>query len=262
MVLYQFKGERGNEKVDCGIGIDSEITENRPESIVLSFSAIDSEYRRIIEGTTTITPDSLYRITGKRGEIVVIHLPLEIPPLAGSILVAVEVVNSAGKVKAVAKSHIKLIDFLAQKPSISSIKLNIISEDGECTSFPDPLPVYESGDNICAEYEIYNLKTGSDGLAKYTISYEINSLKPPEGLYAKGLSSTLLYILRKLKLREEKKGTVITSSFEQSVSSKEAVHKTIINTRGLKSGPYEIVIQVRDKLRGNSVSRSSYFLIR
>jgi len=261
-VLYQSRGTNGKIKIDCGIGVSSEIRKNKPESIQLSFSIMDTGYRRILERTKSIDPDTLYEISKHKGEIFVIHLPLEIPPLEGSIMVSVELVNSSEKLKAVNRSHIELLDFHSHRPALSSIKLNIVSGDRECTLLPDPLPVYNSGDNICIEYEIYNLENSNDGIAKYIVSYRINSLKPVEGLYARGFKGTLLYILRKLKLREENKNTVITNSFEQSTSLNETTQKTIINTRRFKSGPYEILIQVKDILSGKTDSRKSYFLIR
>jgi len=262
MVLYQFKGDYGKIKIDCGIGVNSEIRKKSPETIRLYFSIMDTGYKRILESTTTIDPDTLYEIVKYREKITLIHLPLEIPPLEGSILVAVEIVNDSGKVKALSKSYFELVDLEGQRPSLSGIKLSIVSKNEKCTPLPDPLPVYTSGDNICAVYEIYNLKVNNNGLASYVISYQIDSLKPVEGLYAKGLKGTLLYILRKLKLREDKKSTIITSSFEQSTSANRAVQKTIINTRGFKSGPYEISIRVKDITTGKTNSRKSYFLIR
>ena len=143
---------------------------------------------------------------------------------------------------------------------MSTIKLKATRGD-TCLSILDPYPIYSRYENLCIEYNIYNLSKDTNGLAHYTVLYRIERVRAAQSLYAHGLKSTILYVLKKLRILSKHYTPIISSSFEQSTGRNSDRGEISFGLEKLRSGPYSLSVEIHDKVSDKRISRSAGFLI-
>ena len=233
--------------------------ENIPSRLEVTYTIFDGQYNRIKSQSLIFSTDTLPTIIREGKMYDVISFSDSIAPFEGRLLEAIEVKDARDSLKGIVKENFDLIKTCEAKPALSTIKLSI-PQEGICTGILDPIPSYKEGGNLCIEYRIYNLKKGSDRMSRYAITYSIKNIEKITGLYAKGLKGTIIYVLRKLKTKDLS-NTIVSSSFERSISSDNSTDRLKINTKGLKPGPYELTITVKDLVAGRTAERETTFKI-
>ncbi len=254
---------RGNgqmTRIDFSVAFpDSAVVDPR-KTYDVTLSIFDSGRNRIVNNVYRINPDTLLVVDRMQKHLYIFSFPIDLMPRIGGCDFAIEFSGGKPLHRGVWKGSGEIMDLHEEGLISGDIGLMLQGKGDECTRFPDPLPVYRYGSDICLAYETYGLSRGLDNLAKYRLSYSIKA--PPdsdEGLG--GLRKVLWWMSRSVRGTVGDKAPYMTSSFEQSIASSTAPDRLRINLGSLEPGKYMISISVFDLLSGGSLTREKEFVV-
>ncbi|MCE5270312.1 hypothetical protein LLH00_03415, partial [bacterium] len=122
---------------------------------------------------------------------------------------------------------------------------------------PRPSTRFGRGEEVTVYFEVYNLRPGSDGERNYTEWIDVVRLEEGESRVKKYAGK----VFQLLTFNLSGPRTSITQSFERRADWRgdRAPEIFSLDTQGLESGAYRIVIQVRDNVSGQWDTEETFF---
>lgn len=184
-------------------------------------------------------------------------LAVDVRAPQGVFTASVEMRDEASQRVGVYNKTVNIRDYRGGALMISDLKLSKgITQTDRTGPFvrrglnivPHPLRVYSRGQLVYVYYEVYNLSLDEEsGRTSYETQYEI----VPEGTPARPF--------RPSRQLEDMQTVLLT--FEGEGSSREEGEFTAMDTTNLTPGVYVLTVTFVDRQSGNSVSRSTSFLV-
>jgi len=120
----------------------------------------------------------------------------------------------------------------------------------------DPLPSYSPGSSLCVYYEIYSLKRNGDNVSKYRVTWSVASDDPGEG--DAGVWS---WIKASVRGSVPEPGIYISSSIDQSASTRSVGEDLELDVSILAPGRYVLILEIEDLVAKSVTSGSRRFAI-
>lgn len=245
----QFRGSGDNTRVDFAIAVPDSLLDFREDSYELDFTLFDNDWNVFFTEKIVFDPESLHRFEKSAVYWRVLPLSMEFPPLQLESSFALEITGGDPPGRALYRSPLTISDLSGGHLSISGIRLSIQDEEGICTELLDPLPSYVAGSSLCISYEIYNLKRNRENVARYRLTWSVTSLDGRDGP-----SDPWAWITAGVRGRKPESHACLSSSIEQSSTSRSTSDALMLDVSSLEPGRYELILEIEDLVSGFIVS--------
>jgi hypothetical protein len=253
----QFRGKEKNSRFEISVAMPDSICSSIKDSWETIITLFDSDWNRISTSAHPFRSDTLLRIE-RDGKVYSVHSTRsDLFPRPLGYVVTMEVVNERSSYRGIHSLPVEIKDFHGRFLKLSSIKFNVLDENGSRTDVLNPMPIYSHNGNLDLSYEIYNLKRGEDNRARYRLTYAI---KAPEE-QPSGIRKTLSYMWSSIRGGEPQDAPYISSTIEQSINRSTVSDYIQIDLGTLELGKYLLVLTVEDVIGGRSATEERVFII-
>jgi GWxTD domain-containing protein len=252
----QFRGSDDDTRVDFAIALPDSLLSEDSGPYRLDLTIFDNDLNVFRSDIDLFDPDTLSRFDKSDIMWRSLRLSLNLPPLQLESSFAIEITGGRPAGRALFRGPLTVLDPGGGRLSLSGIKLSLPDKRGGCTDMLDPLPSYSPGSSLCVYYEIYSLKRNGDNVSKYRVTWSVASDDPGEG--DAGVWS---WIKASVRGSVPEPGIYISSSIDQSASTRSVGEDLELDVSILAPGRYVLILEIEDLVAKSVTSGSRRFAI-
>ena len=257
--IAELRGSDDRTRLELAVALPDSIARSKARRWDLFVTFFDSDWNRYSRDHLSFAPDTLPRIDRIGSRYVVLNAAIEMLPRELPSTCVVEALSDADKRRGMRRSPLLVKDMYGRSLKLSSIKFTVPTTDGGCSTLLDPIPSYRAKSAACIMYEIYNLRLGEGGVARYRLTYAIRNPERTTNESNPSLQKTLTYMWTSMKGGKSEEKPYVTSTIEQSASAMTASDKIQIDLGSLGPGVYLLVLEVEDLSTGMTAVEGKIF---
>ncbi|MBN2072263.1 MAG: GWxTD domain-containing protein [Candidatus Krumholzibacteriota bacterium] len=258
--ISQNRGPGEKTDIEFAIALPDSVIDDPKNRYCFCLVAYDNNLERILDKKIELRPDTLDQMEKSSGRYFLCGLSALLAARIGECVFGIEFSGGRPLRRGTWRDTFEIRSLGSGSLKTSTIRFLLDGKNGDCLRILDPIPVYDSGNDLCIAYDIYNLKRNEDDLSRYRVTYSIR--RPAEdGSGSSGIKNTLYWIKRSIRGDSGERSPYISSSLEQSVNSSEASDMIRISIGSLEPGKYLLLLQVEDLTSGGAVSEENIFVV-